>query len=91
MTFKDKKNLLDLIDEFHWYKENDKDTLYVFVNIWDMQEFAELFKRTHPGVFDEEGIECVWKGSYVCFPHFDDVLCFFLEEEEVKEMFEEEK
>ena len=82
--------LLDLIDEFHWYKENDRDVLYVFVNIWDLKDFTELFRRTHPGVFDEQGVSCVLKDSYLCFPNFDDVLCCFLDEEEVKEMFEEE-
>ena len=35
MTFKEKKTLLDLIDEFHWYTTKDGRSLYVFIDLWD--------------------------------------------------------
>lgn len=91
MTFKEKKTLLDLIDEFHWYKEGKKRVLYVFINLWDLEEFSKRFQEKHPSLFDEEGIECHWKGSYVCIPNFEDTLEYIgLSEEEIYEMFEEE-
>lgn len=91
MTFKEKKELLDLIDEYHWYKRDRVDTLYIFIDLWNFEEFSQLFRQKHPSLFDDEGIECYWKGSYVCIPDFDDVLDFIgLSEEEMYEMFEKE-
>lgn len=91
MTFKEKKNLLDLIDEFHWYEEGKKRVLYVFIDMWDLEEFSKFFREKYPSLFDDEGIECNWKGSYVCIPYFDDVLDYIgLSKEEIHEMFEEE-
>lgn len=91
MTFKEKKTLLDLIDEFHWYTTSDGRTLYVFIYLWDLDEFSKLFREKHPSLFDEDGIECHWKGSYICIPNFEDVLDFIgLSEDEIHEMFEEE-
>lgn len=91
MTFKEKKTMLDLIEEFHWVK-NEKDvSLYVFINLWEFNEFSKFFLKKHSSLFDDEGIECHWKGSYVCIPNFDDVLDYIgLSEEKVHEMFEEE-
>ena len=91
MTFKEKKTLLDLIDEFHWVAEGKGRTLYVFIDLWDLDEFSRFFRGKHPSLFDEEGVACSWKGSYVCIPNFEDVLDFIgLSEEEIHEMFEEE-
>ena len=91
MTFKEKKTILDLIDEFHWYTNDRGCSLYVFINLWDFREFSKFFEEKHPSIFDEEGIECVWKGSYCCIPNFDDMLDYIgLSEEEIHEMFEEE-
>ena len=91
MTFKEKKTLLDLIDEFHWYTTRDGRSLYVFIDLWDFDDFSKFFREKHPSLFDDEGIECSWKGSYICIPNFEDVLEYIgLSEEEVHEMFEEE-
>ena len=90
MTFKEKKELLDLIDEYHWYMRGSKDdTLYIYIYIWNFEDFSQLFRQKYTSLFDDEGIECYWKGSYVCIPDFDDVLDFIgLSEEEMYEMFE---
>jgi hypothetical protein len=94
MTFKEKKELLNLIDEYHWNKRDrgaKGDTLYIFIDLWNFEEFSQLFREKHPSLFDDEGIECYWKGSYVCIPDFDDVLDYIgLSEEEMYEMFEKE-
>lgn len=94
MTFKEKKELLDLIDEYHWFKRDigaKRDTLYIFIDLWDFEEFSQLFRQKHPSLFDDDGIECHWKGYYVCIPDFDDVLDYIgLSEEEMYEMFEKE-
>lgn len=91
MTFKEKKELLDMIDEYHWYKGDKGDTLYIFIDLWNFEEFSQMFRQKHPSLFDYEDIECYLKGSYVCIPDFDDVLDFIgLSEEEMYEMFEKE-
>lgn len=91
MTFKEKKTMLDLITEFHWVKNEKGVSLYVFINLWEFNEFSKFFLKMHLSLFNEEGIKCHWKGSYVCIPNFDDVLDFIgLSEEEMHEMFEEE-
>ena len=91
MTFKEKKTLLDLIDEFHWYTTKDGRSLYVFIDLWDFDELSKYFREKNPSLFDDDGIECYWKGSYICIPNFEDVLDYIgLSEEEVHEMFEEE-
>lgn len=85
MTFKEKKELLGLIDEFYWHK---KDTLCIFINIWKFEDFSQLFRQNYPSLFADDGIECYWKGTYVCIPNFDYVLDFIgLSEEEIHEMF----
>ena len=67
------------------------DALYIFIDLWNFEEFSQLFRQKHPSLFDDEGIECYWKGSYVCIPDFDDVLDYIgLSEEEMYEMFEKE-
>ena len=95
LTFKEKKELLDLISEHHWYESGrggrgtNGDTLYIFIDLWNFEEFSQVFRQKHHSLFDDEGIECYWKGSYVCIPDFDDVLDFIgLSEEEMYEMFE---
>lgn len=91
MTFKEKKNLLDSIDEFHWYEEGKKRVLYVFIDLWDFDDFSKFFREKHLSLFDENGVACSWKGSYICIPYFDDVLDYIgLSTEEIHEMFEEE-
>lgn len=91
MTFKEKNTLLNLIDEFRWVAEEKGRTLYVFIDMWDLNEFSKFFREKHPSLFDDEGVACSWKGSYVCIPNFEDVLDYIgLSEEEVYEMFEEE-
>lgn len=86
MTFKQKKDLLNLIDEYHWYEDN----LYVFIMRYELCDFMKLFDN-HPTLFDDDGVDVVWKGSYMCIPNFQEVLDYIgLEEEEIKEMFEEE-
>lgn len=91
MTFKEKNTLLNLIDEFHWVAEGEGRTLYVFINLWDLEEFSKFFREKYQSLFNEEGVACNWKGSYVCIPNFEDVLDYIgLSEEEVYEMFEEE-
>ena len=57
----------------------------------DFDELSKFFREKHPSLFDDDGIECYWKGSYICIPNFEDVLDFIgLSEEEIHEMFEEE-
>ena len=92
MRFKEKLTLLDLIAEFHWNLiETNKKSLYVFVDYYNLSEFMKFFSNMSNSLFDDEGVECSWKGDYMCFPHFEDVLEFLgLSEEEIKEMFEEE-
>ena len=91
MTFKEKKTLLNLINEFHWYTTRDGRYLYVFIDLWNFDDFSKYFREKHPSLFDDNGIECYWKGSYICIPNFEDVLDFIgLSEEEIHEMFEEE-
>lgn len=90
MTLEEKNTLLDLINEFHWYTTGDGRCLYVFIDLWNFDDFSKYFREKHPSLFDDDGIECYWKGSYVCIPNFDDVLDYIgLSEEEVHEMFEE--
>lgn len=90
MTFKEKYTLLGLIGEFHW-DGTDKEHLYVFVNHYNMPDFMKFFDGKSRSLFEEDGVECVWRGDYMCFPNFEDVLHFIgLSEEEVHEMFEEE-
>lgn len=92
MTFKEKYTLIGLISEFHWSNtESNNKTLYVFVDDYNLSEFMKFFSDKHRSLFDEDGVECVWRGDYMCFPHFEDTLEYIgLSEEEVHEMFEEE-
>ena len=91
MTFKEKKTLLDLIDEFHWFDDGKRRELCVYVYLWDFDDLSKFFREKHSSLFDDDGIECYWKGSYVCIPEFDDILDYIgLSEEEINEMFEEE-
>lgn len=91
MTLEEKNTLLDLINEFHWYATRDGRCLYVFIDLCDFEEFSKYFREKHPSLFDDDGIECYWKGSYICIPNFEDVLDFIgLSEEEIHEMFEED-
>ena len=93
MTFKEKKELLGLIDEYYWCQKDKRDkgddTLYIFIDIWKFEDFSQLFRQNYPSLFADEGIECYWKGTYICIPNFDYVLDFIgLSEEEIYEMFE---
>lgn len=92
LRFKEKKALMDLINEFHWYLEsNGKKSLYVFVDYYDMPDFMKFFSDSHPSLFDDEGIDMKWKGSYMCIPNFDNILEYIGESwEDINEMFEEE-
>ena len=43
MTFKEKKELLGLIDEYYWYKKDKRDkgdTLCIFIDIWKFEDFS---------------------------------------------------
>ena len=55
-----------------------------------MPDFMKFFYGKSISLFEEDGVECVWRGDYMCFPNFEDVLEYLdLSEEELHEMFEE--
>ena len=87
MTFKEKKELLCLIDEYYWCKKDKRDKGDT-LDIWKFEDFSQLFIQNYPSLFADDGIECYWKGTYICIPNFDYVLNFIgLSEEEIHEMF----
>lgn len=91
MKYKQIKELLDLIGEYHWYGNDTNNlSLYVFVDHYNMSDFMRLFNG-YPSLFDDEGIEMRWKGSYVCISDFDEVLGNVgLDIDEIKEIFDKE-
>lgn len=91
MKYKQIKELLDLISEYHWYGNDTMNlSLYVFVDHYNMSDFMRLF-NDYPSLFDDEGIEMRWKGSYVCISDFDEVLGNVgLDIDEIKEIFDKE-
>lgn len=85
MTFKQKRDLLNLINEYHW----SGDELYVCIMYDHLSLFMRFFDN-HPTLFDDDGIDVVWRGNYMCIPNFQEVLDYIgIEEEEIKAMFEE--
>lgn len=92
LKFREKQSLLLLIDEYHWHKgSRGEDHLYIFVSCHNMESFMRYFS-TFPFLFDDEGIEIVWKGLYVCIPDFEQILDRIGESwEDIRDMFNEEQ
>lgn len=90
MTFKEKMRLVNIVCEHHWDSfDNRNDELWVIVNCDDFSEFADIFKDKF-SIFDDEGIQCVWKYNYIVIREFQEVLEYCgVEIEEIKEMFDE--
>ena len=90
MTFKEKMRLVNIVDEYHWDSfDNRDDELWVIVNCDNFSEFADIFKNQF-SMFDDEGVQCIWKYNYVVIRDFQKVLEYCdVEIEEIKEMFDE--
>lgn len=89
MTFREKKSIYDLIDEYHW--ENDSLIIYIFhCNIQELLEF--VFQNLDDSYEAEHGsIPMYADAMHICIENFDTVLSFMdLSEDEIKDMFEEE-
>lgn len=87
MTFKQKKDLLNLIDEYQWHEDN----LYVFIMYYELPDFMKFFENYNT-LFDDDGVDVVWRGNYMCIPNFQEVLDYIgIEEEEIKAMFDNEQ
>ena len=92
LTFKQKNELLNLISEYHWYKDYDtnKEYLIVCVDYYNVSDFIYFF-RSYKSLFDDDGIDMKMFDYYISVPYFDEILDYIgLEEQEIKEMFEEE-
>lgn len=89
MTFKEKMRLVNVINEYKWDSfDNRDDELWVIVGCDDFSEFADIFKNQF-SVFDDEGVQCIWKYNYIVIREFQDVLEYCgLEIEEIREMFD---
>jgi len=65
-----KSNVMTAIDLYKFITENDiefhwvDDEVFMFVYIFDIDEFYKLFTST---IFDDEGITCTMKYGYFCF------------------------
>lgn len=90
MTFKEKMRLVNIVDEYHWDSfDNRDDELWVIVNCDNFSEFADIFKKQF-SMFDDEGVQCIWKYNYIVIREFQEVLEYCgVEIEEIKEMFDE--
>lgn len=89
MKFRDKKNLCELIDEYHW----DGNSLVVYVFLCNIQELLEfVYQKLSDSYEQEHGcIRMEFDGMHICIPNFDVVLDYMdLSRDEIVEMFEEE-
>lgn len=89
MKFREKKNLCELIDEYHW----DGNSLVVYVFLCNIQELLEfVYQKLSDGYQQEHGcIRMEFDGMHICIPNFDVVLEYMeLPRDEIVEMFEEE-
>lgn len=87
MRFKQKKQMLDAISEYHW----NNGELLVFVSNYNFADFMKLFRKNYC-LFEDGGMNAYLQDDCVCIPGFDRHLeCIGLDMEEIKEIFEEEE